>query len=299
VRALPYPEFELMDRVLEIAGDQAGARAEYDAAGSDTKNELLRLLPDDFDLAGKRVLDFGCGAGRTLRHFVEEAESGTEVWGVDIDEPSVAWLRENLCPPLEAARCETDPPLPFESGTFDLVWAISVFTHLADNSAAWLLELHRVLKPGGLLIASYMGEWNSERIAREAWDDSRVGMNVLRHDAPWSIGGPMILMSDWWVAEHWGRAFDIVETTPWFYNQTWPLLRKRDVEITPEELIAPGDDPRETAALRHNIVQLQSEIEVLRRDYEGIVDGVRAEYENSNSWRLTKPLRELRRRRNR
>jgi hypothetical protein len=40
-----------------------------------------------------------------------------------------------------------------------------VFTHLSGNSAAWLLELHRVIEPGGLLMASYMGKYNSEEIA--------------------------------------------------------------------------------------------------------------------------------------
>ncbi|MFN8112838.1 MAG: class I SAM-dependent methyltransferase [Solirubrobacterales bacterium] len=292
--ALPYPEFDLMDRVLEIAGDRAEAEAEYERLGADTKNELMRLLPEGWDPGGRTLLDFGCGAGRTLRHFIGEAESGAaEVWGADIDAASIDWLRASLCPPLNAVRCDVDPPLPFDDGSFDLIWAISVFTHLADNSADWLLELHRVLAPGGLLVATYMGEWNSERIAGEPWDESRVGMNVLRHDAPWSIGGPMILMSDWWVREHWGRAFEFVSVQPWAYNQTWPLLRKKDVTITPEELLAPADDPREIAALRHNVAQLQREIEQLRGDYCAIVDGVRSEYEGSRSWRLTRPLRGL------
>ena len=142
-------------------------------------------------------------------------------------------------------------------------------------------------------MASYMGEWNSERIAREPWEEDRVGMNVLRHDWPWSIGGPMILISDWWVREHWGRAFEIVAVTPRFHNQSWAMLRKKDVSLTSEELLAPGDDPREFAALRHNVAQLQAEIEQLRGDYLELIDGTRRDYEESRSWRLTKPLREL------
>ncbi len=45
-----------------------------------------------------------------------------------------------------------------EDGSFDLIWAVSVFTHLAETWSAWLLELHRVLKPGGILLATFMGE---------------------------------------------------------------------------------------------------------------------------------------------
>lgn len=46
---------------------------------------------------------------------------------------------------MHAALIAPDPPLAFEDASFDLAWSISVFTHLTDNSLAWLLELHRVL----------------------------------------------------------------------------------------------------------------------------------------------------------
>lgn len=287
----PYPPFELANRVHRIGSDDLSGYIRFEVRGAETRAELLRLLPEGTTLQGKRILDFGCGAGRTLRHFLPEADAGEiEVWGADIDEPSIEWLNANLCPPLNAILGSADPPLPFESGSFGFAWAISVFTHLTGNSAAWLLELHRLLEPGGLLMASYMGEWNSETIAREPWDPDRNGMNVLWHDNPWDTGGPMVLMSDWWVSEHWGRAFEIVGRSAWFHNQTWVMLRKRDVELTPGELLAPGGDPREFAALRHNVTQLQHELERAR-------ESTRQEYESTLSWRLTRPLRGLRRRR--
>lgn len=280
----PYPPFELATRVHELQSNDLRGYLAFEWAGQNTKTELMRLLPEGTSLEGKRILDFGCGAGRTLRHFLPEADAGEiEVWGTDIDVPSIEWLNANLCPPLNAVACGVDPPLPFESGTFGFAWAISVFTHLAGNSAEWLLELHRVLEPGGLLMASFMGEWNSELIAGEKWDPDRIGMNVLRHDQSWAQGGPMIFMSEWWVLEHWGRAFEVVGYSPWFYNQSWLMLRKKDVELTPEELLAPADDPREYAALSHNLTQLQREVE-----------GVREAYESSLSWRVTEPLRRLR-----
>ena len=55
-------------------------------------------------------------------------------------------------------------------------------------------------------------------------------MNVLLHDASWEKGAPMVLMSDWWVRAHWGRAFEIVEIVPQIHNQSWAVMRKRDVE---------------------------------------------------------------------
>jgi SAM-dependent methyltransferase len=280
---VPYPPFELANRVLSLEGWGEPLQA-YDRLGAETKEALVDLLPSDWSFGGKRALDFGCGAGRTLRHFLTEAEHA-DIWGADVDARSVAWLEANLCPPLHALRCHTAPPLPFETASFDLVWAISVFTHLTDESANWLIELHRLLRPGALLMASYTGRWSSELLAGEPWDEDRVGMNVLRHDQGWEHGGPMVLMSDWWVREHWGRAFEFVAVNSQVHGQTWALLRKRDVELTADELLAPSTDPRELAALRHNIRQLQREKE-----------SVRHEYETSRSWRLTHPLRLVARR---
>jgi SAM-dependent methyltransferase len=279
----PFPPLALANRVLSLEGRGGDPFEWYEALGAETKAAILELLPDGWDFAGKRVLDFGCGAGRTLRHFLDEAERA-ELWGSDIDAASVEWLRANLSPPLHVMRNSAEPPLGLEHGTFDLIWALSVFTHLTDSSLPWLVELHALLKPGGLLVASYMGRWNGHELTGEHWDEDVVGMNVLRPDQGWEDGGPVVLMSDWWVREHWGRAFEFAGVLPEMHGQTWVLLRRRDVEVSVEELARPGDDPRELAALRHNVRQVE-------RDRERALDELRRHYESSRSWRVTRPLR--------
>ena len=160
-----------------------------------------------------------------------------------------------------------------------------MFTHLTDSSIPWLLELHRLLRPGGLLIATYMGRWTSEELIGEAWDEDRVGMNVFRHDQDWDLGGPMVLMSDWWVQAHWGRAFDILRVEPMIHGQSWALMRKRTLELTVEDIERPEEgEPREFAALRHNLGQV-------RREQAADIAELRSFYETSRSWRLTAPLR--------
>jgi SAM-dependent methyltransferase len=267
--------------------------------GPETKDAIVDLLPDDWSFEGKRVLDFGSGPGRTLKEFLTEARTA-EFWGVDIDAPSIDQLRATFCPPVHAARCGYAPPLDFEAGYFDVAWAISVFTHLTDNSIAWLLELHRVLKPGGFLIANYMGRWTSELVAGEPWDEDRIGMNVFRHTHPWHDGGPLVLISDWWLREHWGRAFEVVDIAPRIHNSSWALLRKRDVALTVDDVARPGDDPREYRAVRHNLVHAQREIEdaesrlaEARREAAEELAALSSSYEQSRSWRLTRPIREL------
>ena len=270
----PLPPLELADRV--------GRGAAFDDVGRATRLEIVKRLPADWSFDGKRVLDFGCGAGRTLRHFLPDATAG-EFHGCDIDAPSIAWLSENLSPPLRVFRNEEAPPLPLDGDSFDLIWAISVFTHIADLWAAWLLELHRILRDGGLLFATIHGpdrsaEWAKvppdERSGQyaEASEADRVGMNVLNHGRSWDAGGPTVFHSEWWIREHWGRAFDIdsveehgVMLGPQWNGQGVVVLRKRTVELTAEELerVDPGD-PREVAALHHNLRQLHHESQTTR-----------------------------------
>jgi SAM-dependent methyltransferase len=252
--------------------------------GAQTKEALIGLLPKEWSFDQKRVLDFGCGAGRTLRHFLEEADRA-EFCGSDIDGPSIEWLQRNLCPPLRAIRNGPEPPIGLDYESFDLAWALSVFTHLTDFSLAWLHELHRLLKPDGLLIATYMGRFNSEVFTHEPWDEDRIGMNILRRNQGWKDGGPVVLMSDWWVRAHWGRAFEILEVAPNVHGQTWVLMRKRNLQITLSDLERPADDPRELEALRHNVRQIE-------RERDQALNELRAEYETSVSWRMTRPLRD-------
>jgi ubiquinone/menaquinone biosynthesis C-methylase UbiE len=95
----------------------------------------------------ERILDFGCAEGRMLRALQNGPER--ELWGVDVNAQRIAWAQQHLAPPLRLATTTTAPHLPFGDAYFDLVYAISVFTHISDLADAWFLELLRVLRPGG------------------------------------------------------------------------------------------------------------------------------------------------------
>lgn len=100
---------------------------------------------------GKGYLDFGCGWGRIGRFFLRDFQSRDMV-GVDIDPDMVAFCAgANLPGSFEAIA--NGQPLPFADGSFRLITAYSVFTHLPPHLfRAWLAELMRVLAPGGLLV---------------------------------------------------------------------------------------------------------------------------------------------------
>ena len=101
------------------------------------------------------ILDFGCGCGRVIRHL---RTRGKLVIGSDIDSEAIAWCNENLSTIAKFDPNDPSPPLPYADASFDLIYAISVFTHLPEELAMpWLRELNRILRPGGLLVTSVLG----------------------------------------------------------------------------------------------------------------------------------------------
>jgi SAM-dependent methyltransferase len=256
------PPLSLANRVGGLA-EAEDPYALYEQVGANGRQQILRMLPAGYELEGRRLLDFGCGAGRTLRHFLDEADSA-EIWGCDLDDEAIDWLQHNLCPPLHVLRNEAAPGLPFEDGHFDVVWALSVFTHLVDSWAAWMLELHRILADDGILIATTIGPRHSERIAKEGWEEDRIGMNALRSWASYPDGAPKVLHSTWWLRAHWGRAFEIlkIDEAPVTVSHRWLAMRKRDLTLTVADLERPEPgEPREFTAVSHHVRQLQRELE--------------------------------------
>jgi SAM-dependent methyltransferase len=103
------------------------------------------------------MLDWGCGCGRVMRHWSDLQR--TRVLGCDINPKMVDWCNEHL-PFVDAAVNNLSPPLPYDDSTFDLLYAFSVMTHLSEDlQHAWMQDCRRVLKPGGYLLFSTLGEY--------------------------------------------------------------------------------------------------------------------------------------------
>lgn len=280
-------------------------RGVYDETGAGHRAMLDSVMPEDWIWAGKRVLDFGCGVGRVIRQFAPESEEA-EFWGCDLDRPSLDWLQANLEPPFRFFESVEEPGLPQDDGSFDLIYAFSVYTHFTDNWAGWLREHHRVLADGGLLFATFLGEGMLEPLTGETWDEDRIGMNPIMQGFPWDRGGPLAFNSPWWIEAHWGRAFEIVSLRPWTEegvpSHGTIVARKKPVEITVEDLTRlEPEEPREIEALVHHTEQLADEITRLRTAHDiqaGQIEGFNEKIdalEGSMSWKLTAPLRSAKR----
>jgi len=112
----------------------------------------LDLINRYAPLAGKRILDAGCGLGMYVRAFLRFSD---EVYGVDIDPEKVAEASRELprygrgTPrPYYVASAEA---LPFPDSFFDVVLSNEVLEHLGDDRKS-VAEACRVLKPGGRLV---------------------------------------------------------------------------------------------------------------------------------------------------
>jgi SAM-dependent methyltransferase len=95
-------------------------------------------LHEGVDLnAGIRILDFGCGVGRQLLHFTRYFPAPA-YFACDVDHTSVAFIRVNY-PHVEAYTNEYDPPLKYPDGYFDMVYSVSIFSHLSmPDQVLWL-----------------------------------------------------------------------------------------------------------------------------------------------------------------
>jgi SAM-dependent methyltransferase len=102
------------------------------------------------------ILDWGCGCGRVSR-FAEKEWGEDRVYGVDIDPVNIEWDQKNLSDD-RYKLIEFVPALPFSENTFDLVYGISVMTHLkSSDQTAWLREVHRIIKPCGIALLTFHG----------------------------------------------------------------------------------------------------------------------------------------------
>jgi SAM-dependent methyltransferase len=181
---------------------------------------------------GDSVFDWGCASGRVLRHFLCQSQ-GLDLWGGDINARSIDWALRFLGPSLRLFQCSAFPSLPLEDNTFSLVYAFSVFTHIADLEVAFLLELRRKLRRGGIAYLTIVTDYTWRNMTPRWPVRARImGLRISETGeviSPDSFGGdlpaPRITLvnstlpvyncvkfhSLEYIREVWGRYFDLLE----------------------------------------------------------------------------------------
>jgi SAM-dependent methyltransferase len=213
------------------------------ATGDDTMREAFGFYALVKTIAARHlgrplesVLEFGCGWGRIIRLFLRDIEPG-RLWGIDCM-PGAIELCTSTNHSCQFALVDPFPPTPLTTGSFDLVYAYSVFSHLSERAhLEWLAEFKRILKPGGLVAATTRPREFILTCARAReggeqpiWARGTVFSFKNTHEAlarydrgeflHEPIGGGDVLDASFfgetciprnYVVKHWTRLFDLVD----------------------------------------------------------------------------------------
>jgi SAM-dependent methyltransferase len=131
----------------------------YYKDGYETAKWITGLLGAYLDLNKPiRILDWGCGPSRVIRHLPKLVNPGSIIAGSDYNKNTIAWNKENITG-VHFILNQLQPPLDFENNSFDAIYTISIFTHLSEHLfTPWIEELHRILDHEGILMITLHGE---------------------------------------------------------------------------------------------------------------------------------------------
>jgi SAM-dependent methyltransferase len=181
------------------------------------------------------ILDFGCGCGRVMRWFIG-LENNAHFYGTDIDPDSVGWCKENI-PGVDWRTNNSTPPTEYSDDTFDLVYAISVFTHLDEEyQNAWLGELRRITRSGGILILTVHGDniiSNTPLVKAQRLELEKKGfLFVTGPVGKFKIDGlPDFYQTAYhkseYISREWNNYFEVVKQIHEYMRQDMVILRRR------------------------------------------------------------------------
>lgn len=210
---IPLPPAMLRFRVTESASAKEFVRIGRACA---------RLIDEQIVASGSidlqqpaRVLDFGCGCGRTITWFIRQYPK-VEFHGADVDTEAIQWCSQQF-PKGRFIANQPLPPLDYPDRHFDVVYCLSVFTHLNEEMQdAWLRELHRILKPGGLLILTVHGQNATSEIAAE--DLKVLHTAGFLHKKSRKLAG---IVPDWYHTTWHSRDYIINRVSRWFHSPAY------------------------------------------------------------------------------
>ena len=193
--------------------------------GSTVYVQIERILKTYFakqfeDFAS--ILDWGCGSGRSLRYFTHDALS--KLTGIDIDRDAIQWCQQAF-PEGRFLTVDATPPTALPPASFDLIYANSVLTHLRQmDQLLWIEELHRLARPGGVLLLTTFGEvaWWGRKFPSDRFVEWRLvrggfyegGRN--ENLAALGIGDYYrnVFVSADYILNTWSRFFEIIDFIP-------------------------------------------------------------------------------------
>jgi ubiquinone/menaquinone biosynthesis C-methylase UbiE len=148
----------------------------------DAAKDVFEALSKHIDFEpADRILDWGCGSGRIIRHLPElYAAQQLQFFGTDYNQKYVSWASKHL-PAIQFNHNSDFPPLPYPDNHFSAIYGISIFTHMSEEQHyAWFKELQRILKPGGIMYQSFQGTAFKLKLNAEECQQFEQGQLIIK-----------------------------------------------------------------------------------------------------------------------
>jgi SAM-dependent methyltransferase len=153
--------------------------ANYYYDGKDTASWLVQQWSSYLPSGDLKILDWGCGPARVARHLPDLLPR-SKIYGSDYNDQTIDWCKENIRG-IEFIKNNLEPPLSFSDHFFDVIYALSVFTHLSqENHYKWIAEMYRLLKPGGIFLLTTQGNIFVDKLMKTEKEKFSQGALVVR-----------------------------------------------------------------------------------------------------------------------
>ena len=193
--------------------------SKFRRSGWNSYEPIQNALQKYYGRKNGRVLDFGCGPGRILQFLVG---SGFELHGTDVDSSAIDFVLSTF-PTVQAKTNKFTPPLEYPSAYFDIIYSVSIWTHLPPAmQEPWLREIRRILKPGGIALLTTIGAYGYRKgthlsdVTFSLDDLLKTGFQHSVYANPNASPGTDLSYgaayhTPDYVRKEWGRIFDVLE----------------------------------------------------------------------------------------
>lgn len=152
----------------------------YYYSGLEQARDISAIITAERPGQPLNILEWGCGPARVLPHMSASDGAAWELWGSDYNPRSISWCRQHW-PENHFLLNGLEPPIPAGNELFDVIYCVSVFTHLSEvRHYQWIEEILRLLKAGGLFIGTFHGDAFRDHLTQEEQRRFDRGNLVIR-----------------------------------------------------------------------------------------------------------------------
>lgn len=143
--------------------------------------EIINKISKYKQFENINILDWGCGPARIIRHFPELlSKTNCSFYATDYNKKTIEWCKNNI-KGVNFNHNNLLAQLPYASNFFDIIYGISIFTHLSETMHyEWFNELIRITKEGGIIYLTMHGNAFREKLVENERKIYDAGNIVVR-----------------------------------------------------------------------------------------------------------------------